>query len=91
MYLLELYFEVGVAAHHEEKGGVQAAQVAVITPRQPDHLPAHIYTHLTWIRIKVKICIYCTQILKSKLTYFTKIKEYLSLCVRIYLTASVYR
>ncbi len=35
----ELYLEVGIAPHHEEKCGVEAAQVAVVTPGQADHLP----------------------------------------------------
>ncbi len=35
----ELYLEVGIAPHHEEEGGVEAAQVAVVTPGQTDHLP----------------------------------------------------
>ncbi len=35
----ELYLEVGIAPHHEEEGGVEAAQVSVVTPGQSDHLP----------------------------------------------------
>jgi len=35
----ELYLEVGIAPHHEEERCVEAAQVAVIPPGQPDHLP----------------------------------------------------
>ena len=36
----ELNLEVGIAPHHKEERGVQAVQVAVIAPRQPDHLSA---------------------------------------------------
>ena len=38
----ELYLEVGVAAHHEEQRGVEAVQVAVIPPRQADHLSVQV-------------------------------------------------